>query len=69
MNCAWDAINIFLDWAAVVAACGAPVVNVFVCAFSITWATADTIKNAADMAGDCVPAGEPEPDPQPQPAP
>ncbi len=52
-DCAWNATNIVLDWVGVVGACGAPVVNGFACGFAITWAVADTIKNAHDMATDC----------------
>jgi hypothetical protein len=53
LNCAWGGVNIALDWVGVVAACGAPVVNGFACGFAVTWAVADTIKNAKDMATDC----------------
>lgn len=54
-DCTMDVIGLLMDWAAVVGACGAPVVNLFSCGFAIAWATADTIRTAQAIAVDCAP--------------
>lgn len=52
-NCSMDILALVIDWVGVVAACGAPVVNVFACGWAIAWATADTIHEVESMIADC----------------
>jgi hypothetical protein len=50
LGCIMDLVSITLDWVAVVASCGAPVVDLLTCVPSIIWATADTIRTAEAMS-------------------
>ena len=51
--CIMDILAMIVDWIGVVAACGAPILDLFICGLAIAWAVADTIKQSMDMAGDC----------------